>query len=50
MREHKAMFDAAVARDAEGTKQLLEQHIANGLTHTLEAMDWSNRKPADRHR
>lgn len=36
--EHKAMFDAALARDARKAKQLLEEHIRNGLTHTLEAM------------
>ena len=36
--EHKAMFDAALARDAEKAKRLLEEHIRNGLDHTLEAM------------
>ncbi|UWQ15378.1 FCD domain-containing protein [Aliiroseovarius sp. M344] len=36
--EHKAMFDAALARDAEKAKRLLEEHIRNGLVHTLEAM------------
>ncbi|MDA5095827.1 GntR family transcriptional regulator [Aliiroseovarius sp. KMU-50] len=36
--EHKGMFDAALARDAEKAKELLELHIRNGLTHTLAAM------------
>lgn len=36
--EHKAMFDAALARDARKAKELLELHIRNGLTHTLAAM------------
>lgn len=36
--EHRAMFDAALARDAARAKQLLEDHIRNGLTHTLDAM------------
>ncbi|WP_170385853.1 MULTISPECIES: GntR family transcriptional regulator [Ruegeria] len=37
-KEHKHMFDAALARDANMAKKLLEDHIRNGLTHTLEAM------------
>ncbi|MCA0905447.1 GntR family transcriptional regulator [Ruegeria marisrubri] len=37
-KEHKHMFDAALARDADTAKKLLEDHIRNGLTHTLEAM------------
>ncbi|MGX9350993.1 GntR family transcriptional regulator [Shimia sp. W99] len=36
--EHKAMLDAALARDPDKATQLLETHIHNGLTHTLEAM------------
>lgn len=36
--EHKAMFDAALARDSEGASRLLEVHIVNGLEHTLAAM------------
>lgn len=36
--EHKAMFDAALARDSAKAKQLLEDHIRNGLAHTLDAM------------
>lgn len=39
MREHKAMLDSALSRDAELTKKLLAQHIENGLIHCLEAMD-----------
>ena len=37
-KEHKHMFDAALARDADMAKKLLEDHIRNGLEHTLEAM------------
>lgn len=37
-KEHKAMFDAALARDSEGASRLLEVHIVNGLEHTLAAM------------
>lgn len=36
--EHKAIFDAALARDAVASASLLEQHMRRGLTHTLEAM------------
>ena len=36
--EHKAMFDAALARDAESAQTLLEDHIRLGLDHTLSAM------------
>ena len=36
--EHKAMFDAALARAAEGAQRLLEDHIRRGLDHTLSAM------------
>ena len=38
VKEHRGMFDAALARDAGTAKTLLEDHIRNGLTHTLEAM------------
>ncbi|WP_170518702.1 GntR family transcriptional regulator [Ruegeria atlantica] len=38
VKEHKGMFDAALARDADTAKNLLEDHIRNGLAHTLEAM------------
>ncbi len=38
VKEHKDMFDAALARDASTAKRLLEDHIRNGLSHTLEAM------------
>jgi DNA-binding GntR family transcriptional regulator len=38
VKEHKGMFDAALARDADTAKKLLEDHIRNGLSHTLEAM------------
>lgn len=33
--EHKAMFDAALARDADLAAEILRQHILNGLEHTL---------------
>lgn len=36
--EHKAMLDAALARDPATTAHLLETHIENGLKHTLDAM------------
>ena len=36
--EHHAIFEAAIARDAETTATLLEQHIRLGLEHTLEAL------------
>lgn len=36
--EHKGMFDAALARDADTAKKLLVDHIRNGLAHTLKAM------------
>lgn len=36
--EHKALFDAALARDGDAATKLLTQHIMNGLTHTLEYM------------
>lgn len=36
--EHRAMFEAALARDAEEAVRLLEIHILNGLDHTLNAM------------
>ncbi|NOD92448.1 FCD domain-containing protein [Ruegeria sp. HKCCD4884] len=38
VKEHKGMFDAALARDTDTAKKLLEDHIRNGLTHTLQAM------------
>ena len=42
MREHRAMFEAALARDVSEAKELLALHIENGLVHTLEAMDWDS--------
>ncbi len=36
--EHKAMFEAALNRDAEKAAGYLEDHIRNGLKHTLAAM------------
>ena len=37
--EHRAMFEAALARDSEKAQAILETHIRNGLAHTLAAMD-----------
>ena len=37
-REHKDIFDAALARDSEAAARRLEEHITNGLVHTLDAM------------
>lgn len=36
--EHRAIFNAALERDAESAKRYLEDHIRNGLVHTLEAV------------
>lgn len=36
--EHKGMLDAALSRDTATATKLLEDHIYNGLSHTLEAM------------
>lgn len=36
--EHRAIFNAALERDAESAKRYLEDHIRNGLAHTLEAV------------
>ncbi|MGI9490330.1 MAG: GntR family transcriptional regulator [Geminicoccaceae bacterium] len=38
VKEHKAMFEAALARDAIGAQKLLEDHIRRGLEHTLAAL------------
>lgn len=37
--EHKAIFNAALAREAAQASRLLESHIRRGLAHTLAAMD-----------
>ena len=36
--EHKRIFDAALARDVERASAELENHIINGLEHTLAAL------------
>ncbi len=36
--EHRAMFDAALNRDADKAAGILQAHIENGLAHTLAAM------------
>ena len=36
--EHRAMFEAALARDADQAVAHLRQHITKGLEHTLAAM------------
>lgn len=38
VQEHKAIFEAALARNGETAARLLEAHIINGLEHTLDAM------------
>ena len=38
VQEHRAMFEAALRRDAGGARDLLERHIQNGVEHTLAAM------------
>lgn len=35
--EHRAMFDAALARDANAAVRMLERHVDNGLNHALAA-------------
>ncbi len=36
--EHHTIFNAALERDAESAKRYLEDHIRNGLAHTLKAV------------
>ena len=36
--EHKAMFDAALSRDANKAQRLLADHVRHGLEHTLSAL------------
>ena len=38
-REHRAMFDAALARDADTAADVLERHILNGTEHALSALN-----------
>jgi DNA-binding GntR family transcriptional regulator len=35
--EHRAMFEAALARDAAKAQAILETHIRNGLSHAMAA-------------
>ena len=35
VREHKKVFKKALARDVTGAREALEEHIVNGLNHTL---------------
>ena len=35
VREHKNVFEKALARDVTGARAALEEHIVNGLNHTL---------------
>lgn len=39
VKEHKAMFDAALNREAEKAQSILEKHITLGLDHTLKEFD-----------
>ena len=38
VREHRKVFELALARDVKGTRAALEEHIVNGLSHTLRHM------------
>ncbi|WP_114286714.1 GntR family transcriptional regulator [Candidatus Halocynthiibacter alkanivorans] len=38
VKEHRDMFDAALARDADGAQKFLKEHILRGLEHTLAAL------------
>lgn len=39
--EHRAMFEATLARDSEKARYWLELHIKRGLDHTLQSMKWA---------
>ena len=36
--EHKALFEAALARNSATATEVLRAHIINGVEHTLDAM------------
>jgi DNA-binding GntR family transcriptional regulator len=38
VKEHKDMFDATLARDADAAQKFLKEHILRGLEHTLAAL------------
>ena len=40
IREHKAMFDATLARDTATAQRLLDEHIRSGWQHTLASVSW----------
>lgn len=46
IREHKAMFDAALKRDVDKAQRTLEKHIRLGLNHTQKAFDLEKLFPA----
>lgn len=39
VQEHRAMFEAAIARDADKATAILEEHIQKGLVHALAAFE-----------
>ena len=39
VQEHRAIFEAALARDGDAAARALEAHIRNGLAHTLAALE-----------
>ena len=45
VREHRKVFELALARDVKGTRAALEEHITNGLTHTLRHLAGSGQAP-----
>ena len=38
VREHKNVFERALVRDVNGARAALEEHIVNGLNHTLRRL------------
>ena len=45
VREHRKVFELALARDVGGTRAALEEHIMNGLNHTLRHLAGSGQAP-----
>ncbi len=40
MSEHRAMFDATIARDTASAQAWLKRHIRKGLEHTVSSLNW----------
>ena len=38
VKEHKSIFEAALARDSDSAVKQLEDHIRRGIEHTLAVM------------